>query len=255
MVLLPLSPNFRQEFKSAPDGSAERDVIRRYFDVYRVDSEADIKRDSIYYIEAKIKTYLVHTPPALPQSDSVPLTLILTGEPLNPLPKDKFLEFGQKGQVQRLIAKDRIGDPSGPTDVSAETKNAQTAKRKSGTIVLDAGSFTQLFDAAKRSGLVPNADVIAHVRDREFRKRNYVRARQDIEILFGKFASSIRRREERLRQEYTDIASGKIKISIRDLQMKKMQDTADTQKIERARRRFLRVIDGLRILGRKSEDF
>ena len=56
--------------------------------------------------------------------------------------------------------------------------------------LLDKGAFTQLHDAAQRSGLVPNADVIAHTRDREFRLKDYQKAFQLIEGLFGKFMRS-----------------------------------------------------------------
>ena len=52
----------------------------------------------------------------------------------------------------------------------------------------------------------------------------------------------------------TDIASGRIKMSPKHLQEKRARDRAQTQAIERARNRFLRVLDGLRILIKTAED-
>ena len=49
-----------------------------------------------------------------------------------------------------------------------------------------------------------------------------------------------------------DLASGKIKMSPKALMEKRSRDTAETQLVERARNRFLRVLDALRVLMRNE---
>ena len=118
--------------------------------------------------------------------------------------------------------------------------------------MLDIGTFSQLHDAAVRTGLVANADLIAHVRDREFRRRDYQKAFQVIEGLFGKFSAEATKRDQRLRRLDADLASGKVKMSPKALMEKRARDIAETQLVERARNRFLRVLDALRVLMRKE---
>ena len=55
-------------------------------------------------------------------------------------------------------------------------------------------------------------------------------------------------RKQKLRREDLRIRAGHIKMTPKELQAKRRRDTEQTQKIERARRRFARVMDGLRIL-------
>ena len=111
-------------------------------------------------------------------------------------------------------------------------------------------AFSQLLDAAQRSGLVPNADLIAHTRDREFRRKQYQKAFQLIEGLFGKFTAASIQRDQRLRKEEMDIASGKLRISPKKLMEKRARDTAESQLVSRAHSKFLRVLEGLRVLMR-----
>ena len=49
-------------------------------------------------------------------------------------------------------------------------------------------------------------------------------------------------------REDTDIASGKVKMSPKELQQKRVRDTAEAQRIERTRYRFCRVLEGLRLM-------
>ncbi len=115
---------------------------------------------------------------------------------------------------------------------------------------IDKGTFTQLFDAAQRSGLVANADLIAHTRDREFRLKDYQKAFQLMEGLFGKFTGLAIQREQRLRREELDIAAGKLQMSPKQLMEKRARDIAESQLVDRARSKFLRLLEGLRIMMR-----
>ena len=138
----------------------------------------------------------------------------------NRLPEQKFLELGKKLRLVRLVPKtaadaasaDEVGDAWA---MSEEQGHNVVEAQEQG--ILDKGTFSQLHDAAQRSGLVPNADVIAYTRDREFRLKDYQKAFQAIEGLFGKFCAAATQRDQRLRREDLDIAAGKIKISPKQL--------------------------------------
>ena len=121
-------------------------------------------------------------------------------------------------------------------------------ERQTTQTVLDLGSFSQLLTSAQRSGLVPNADQVGYVRDKEFRLGHFDKAFQSIDIMHNRFLASAAQRLSRLSREDADIAAGRIKISPRELQAKRSRDRTQTQEIDRAKRRFQVVLEGLRIL-------
>jgi uncharacterized protein (DUF3084 family) len=119
--------------------------------------------------------------------------------------------------------------------------------------VLDSGAFSQLLTSAQRSGLVPEADQIGFVRDREFRMGKYDLAFQTIDGLFARLMASASQRTQSIAREDADIAAGRVKISPKDLQAKRSRDRMQTQEIERAKRRFQVVLEGLRVLMNTSQ--
>jgi hypothetical protein len=110
------------------------------------------------------------------------------------------------------------------------------------------GSFTQLLAVAAQSGIVPGADQIGHVRDCAFRMGQYQTAFDAIDRLYVGFKQAADARVRRLRAEEIDYRSGVLKMSPKEWQKKKARDTRETNIIERTRRNFVRVLDGLRIL-------
>ena len=148
--------------------------------------------------------------------ETIPITLALSGHVMQPIAKRKFLELGKKQRLVRLApqtvaetaadtaAADEIGNVLVPSE---EPAHRAAAAHEQG--FLDKGTFTQLHDAAQRSGLVPNADLIAYTRDREFRLKDYQKAFQAMEGLYGKFCAAATRRDQRLRREDLDIAAGR----------------------------------------------
>ena len=96
--------------------------------------------------------------------------------------------------------------------------------------------------------MVPGADQIAYVRDREFKRGQFELAFQTIEALYTQFTSAAAQRTQRLLREDADIAAGRIKISPKDLQAKRARDRTQTQEVDRAMRRFQIVLEGLRVL-------
>ena len=118
--------------------------------------------------------------------------------------------------------------------------------------ILDVGSLSQLIDAAQRTGLVPGVATIIQVRDCEFRLGRYQQALQLIESQFQSFQGRAAQRAQQLAREDLDIAAGRIKMSGRELQIKRQRDRQQTQAVDRARTRFSRVLEGLRTLVKRG---
>ena len=133
-------------------------------------------------------------------------------------------------------------------DSITESPDAGETPHPSQQNILDLGSFSQLMTSAQRCGLVPNADQIGFVRDKEFRQGKYDKAFQSIDMMHNRFLADAGQRLARLSREDVDIAAGRIKISPRELQAKRSRDRMQTQEVDRAKRRFQVVLEGLRIL-------
>jgi hypothetical protein len=119
---------------------------------------------------------------------------------------------------------------------------------------LEAGALTHLFTAAQQSGLLANADAIIAVREREFRDGRYQKAFDVIEGLSQQLAAGAARRQGELRREELRYKSGALKMTPKEWLLRQRRATEQTQHIERARRQFARVLDGLNVLRAQSAD-
>ena len=113
---------------------------------------------------------------------------------------------------------------------------------------LDAAAFAQLITAAQQAGLGVNVDAIHSVRDREFRDGRYQRAFDVIEALYVQLNSQASQRQAELRRQELQYRSGTLKMSPKEWLLRQRRETEKTQKIDRARRQFTRVLDGLTVL-------
>jgi hypothetical protein len=120
--------------------------------------------------------------------------------------------------------------------------------------ILTPGDFTQLITVAQQSGLVSNADAIITVRDREFRFHKYQRAFDVIEGLHQQLSAQATRRQGELRRQEVQYKSGVLKMTPREWMDRQRRETEKTQKIDRARRQFARVLDGLSILRAEASE-
>lgn len=154
--------------------------------------------------------------------------------------EDPIVDSGELKVVAKDAAEQNLADDC---KVKAEDANALPIQN-----VLDMGAFSQLLSAAQRSGLVSGADQIGHVRDREFRMGHYDQAFQAIDSLFSRFSANASQRIQRISREDSDIASGRVKMSPKDLQAKRARDRMQSQEVDRATRRFQVVLEGLRVL-------
>jgi hypothetical protein len=113
---------------------------------------------------------------------------------------------------------------------------------------IDMTVFSQLVQAAQQAGLGVNVDAINSVRDREFRDGRYQRAFDVIEGLSMQLQAAAARRQGELRQQEMRYKSGTIKMSPKEWMLRQRQETEKSQKIDRARRQFARVLDALNSL-------
>lgn len=120
--------------------------------------------------------------------------------------------------------------------------------------LLERGVFSQLLTAAQHSGLVRGLDAIISVRDREFPTGNYQKAFDMIEYLYSQLNAQAARRQTDLRREETQYKAGSLKMSAREWAQRQKRVIEEDQKIDRARRRFARVLDGLRVMRFSAED-
>lgn len=140
------------------------------------------------------------------------------------------------------------GDHS-PADERAEhAAEAPTRSVTPATGGIDVGAFTQLLTAAQQSGMVPNADAILTARDREFRLGRYQRAFDVIEGLYLQMNTQAVRRQGDWRRQEMQYKSGVLKLTPKEWQLKQRQETEVMQRVDRARRQFTRLLDGLRVL-------
>lgn len=247
-------------------GDDQLDVVGRSFGFLPVESEDDIHADALYFLRKGEDSFLVFSPPVEELGDTVTLTNVVSRKPLSPIPRDVFVQLGLQRNMVLLLDKqqpvihhqrseqetesvEEVDGRLASTEQEPDSDNdAKTMEVEPERRILDMGAFSQLMDAAQRSGMCPGADQIGYVRDREFKKGNFDLALQTIEGLFSKFNANAAARSQRLQQEEADIAAGRIQISPKDLQAKRSRDRAQEQAVQRARSRFNRVLDGLRIL-------
>jgi hypothetical protein len=266
-----LSEKFLDDFQENW-GDDQLHVVGRHYGFTPVESDEDIHMDALYYLRKGDDSILVQTSSA-DAVDAVALINVVNQKPLRPLPRDTFIELGRQRKMVLLLQRHSVVANVDGEAGKAATEDAVDAQRTAGPAdtaqsqqatappaaelnpeqkFLDMGAFSQLMESAQRSGLVPGADQIGFTRDREFRLGNYDLALQIIEGLFSKFTANAAARKQKLTREEADIAAGRIMISPKDLLAKRARDRAQNQAIERARSRFNRVLDGLRVLIKNS---
>jgi len=254
-----VSEDFAAAF-TGTEGDERLDVVSKRFGFREVESDEDLCAESLYLIQSGSKSYLVATPSDDAMVETVAVTNVVDDRPIKPFSRKDFLQLGKR---RKMVLLTRIDGQDYSVPPPAKPRPAQTPDSSSGSepdaesesnesvveqSILDMGAFSQLLMSAQRCGLVPGADQIGHVRDREFRKGKYDLAFQAIDSMFSKFTAAAGQRAQKLTREDADIASGRIKISPKDLQAKRTRDRAQTQEVDRAKRRFQVVLEGLRVL-------
>lgn len=226
------------------DGDERLEVINRLFGFQQVQSEDDLHGDALYFIQTSKRSLLVRTPRLEEMVETVVLVNVVDDRPIKPFTRKAFLKLGKHRKMVMLTKKQGAVSGSDHSNSDPDAEDPEEVDQS----VLDMGAFSQLMTAAQRSGLVSGEDQIGHVRDREFRMGKYDLAFQAINTMYSRFTANSSQRLQRLNHEDAEIAAGRIKISPKDLQAKRVRDRSQTQEINRANRRFQVVLEGLRVL-------
>lgn len=217
----------------AASGAEERlAVLRSHYAVEAVQPDHGIEDESVYFVIGSQSTYLIRTLTPAVVEGQLHFRSWVTDAAMKPLSIDRVTAAIDRQLVHRV-----------------HPKTADTSERDR---ILDVGSFSQLIDAAQRTGLVTGIATIIQVRDCEFRLGKHLQALQLMESQWQAFAIRASQRTQQIAREEQDIASGRIRMSPRELQSKRQRDRQQTQAIDRARTRFLRVVEGLRTLVQRG---
>ncbi len=252
----------RHDFLEATSFSQKQDAIERHCEVLPIDSASDIDDGDLLLAISERQQYLLRADTPSIEDGALRASSAMDGSRLKPLSLEKVNLSIHRSKLHRLvlianaiepaISAPAIREPATtqPSSVVQLTNDPPEYQSKISVQqrdqILDSGAFSQLVDAAQRSGIVPGIGIIIQVRDCEFRLGKYHQALQLIESLLSSFVGSATQRTQRLKREEQDIASGRVKISPKDLQAKRARDNKATESVERARMKFTRVLEGIR---------
>ncbi|MFY7875647.1 MAG: hypothetical protein ACOVQM_09400 [Pirellula sp.] len=241
----------RQELAVATSEQEVRKILEPHFEFVPVDAEHQLASGERMVLFSNGLGHVIQIDDPAYIDNSVRVLTWFDQKHMLPIPTDKFLKSAAKRRILRLVLRHQEGNESTSEEanrIEAHSKDenklvSETAERDK---ILDMGAFTQLLDAAQRSGIVLGSNIIIQVRDCEYRLGKYNKALQMMETLFTTFLGSESQRNQRLQREEMEIASGRKKMSPRELQLKRSQDNQATQAVDRTKVRFQRVLEGLR---------
>ena len=236
-----LAPEFVQSFGAAGDATTQAKVVDKFFCALPVTTTGDVKPGTVYAHRTGNSLTLLITADRFPTSTVIPIDNVLTGKRLKPLGMQDFLKLGKSEQLVELQPRQRnaTAQKETPAAASDETTTRFTS--------LDLTSFNQLVLAADQSGLMSGIPI-SNARDKYYRQEKYQHAFSAIERAYQEFITKAGQRTARLRQEEQAYKRGRLEMSPKKWQEKQRKDTAQTQKVERARKHFKLVLDGLRLL-------
>ena len=207
-------------------------ILQSAFHVEVVQPDHRFDPDAFYFVIGAASNSLIQTRSPAIVDGCLQFRSCMHDTPMKPLALDR---------LQAAIERQRV--------YLVQQKPVDLAERDQ---ILDVGTISQLIDAAQRTGLVPAIATIIQVRDCEFRLGRYQQALQLIESQFQGFQGRAGQRAQQVAREDLDISSGRIKMSGRELQIKRQRDRQQTQAVDRARTRFSRVLEGLRMLVKRG---
>lgn len=235
-----LPEGFAKEFRAAGDVAAKEEVIQRHFVVLAVNTTGDVKPATFYAHRKDDAVTPLMTADRFPTSSIIPIRDAVSGRQLKPLTIKAFLALGDSQELVQLQPRRRNGTSAKEDLAEADGDGGRRFTS------LDLTDFNQLVLAADQSGLIPSIPI-SNARDQYFRQERYQHAYGAVERVYQDFIAKAAQRMTRLRQEEEAYKRGKLKISPKKWQEKQRQDTAQTQRVERARKHFKLVLDGLRL--------
>ncbi len=249
----------RHDFSECASYAEKQATIERYCDVLPLDCVEQISDGDLLLAISEGKQHLLQAASPAIQEGVLRTLSVMDGARMKPLPVENVNQSIQRSKLHRLVMLHQPTESNHDTQAGVATDSAtggphaNTPPEYQSRIsvqqrdqILDSGAFSQLVDAAQRSGIVPGIGIIIQVRDCEFRLGKYHQALQLIESLLSSFVGAATQRAQRLKREEQDIASGRVKMSPKDLQAKRARDNKATECVERARMKFTRVLEGIR---------
>ncbi len=241
----------RQKLPFATSDVDVRRVLCERCNLTMLPEDHELRAGERFVIFSSGLGYVVEVDEPPLENNSVRILTWLDRKRMLPIPLSKWNKSASKSKVLKLepIAPEAFRAISTPESHvklprrDRSDENSDTAERDK---ILDVGAFSQLLDAAQRSGIVPGSGLIIQVRDCEFRLGRFNKGLQMMETLYTTFIGAESQRNQRLQREEAEIASGRKKISPKDLLAKRAQDNQTTQVVDRTKVRFQRVLEGLR---------
>ncbi len=236
-----LPEGFLQSFETAEGVSTQAEVVEQHFCSLPVHTTGDVKPATLYAHRKGETLTLLRTADRFPTATVIPINHAVSGSQLKPLTIKAFITLGKSQELVLLQPRRRNGTSA--QEKPAESDGGATQRFNS----LDLTDFNQLVLAADQSGLM-SGTLLSNARDQYYRQERYQHAFSAIERAYQDFTSKAGQRMTRLRQEEQAYKRGRLKMSHKKWQEKQRQDAAQTQKVERARKHFKLVLDGLRLL-------
>jgi hypothetical protein len=259
--------SIRLQLSLSTDEQPAIELLNRHLQLQPIDLHHTASAGEFLVILSQGNAHVVEVDSPAVDAGSLRIKTWIDQKKMQPIALDKFAKAAAKQRVLQIVTKPpavtTVAPVAAPKSDSAShaTKSltptehpepnqhadeplvSDTADRDK---ILDMGAFTQLLDAAQRSGIVPGSGMIIQVRDCEYRLGKYNKALQMMETLYTSFIGAETQRLQRLQREEIEITSGRKKMTQRELQAKRIMDLQNTQAIDRAKVRFQRVLEGLR---------
>ncbi len=237
----PLPHGFAQAFAAAPNADSREAELDRYFSAVPVSTTGDVKPATVYALRRDKSLTVLVTGDRFPTATLIPVSDALSGKLLKPLALQDFIILGKNGELVQLQPRQR---DAGVEKGGVSSADGDLALRFTS---LDLTDFNQLVLAADQCGIISSVPI-SNARDQHFRQEKYQHAFSAVERVYQEFVSKAGQRLARLREEEQAYRRGRLPMSPRQWQDKQRHDMAQTQCVERARKHFKLVMDGLRIL-------
>lgn len=242
------------DFRRANSFEEKQAVVESHCELQAIESVTALQPGDLLLAISEGQPYLLQVDSLAIEEDALRIRSAAEGTKLRPLPLEKVSRSISRSKLHLLVLKrlancrelehsilepEALADPSSKSaSASGSTAELQapisiepTSEFPSDSVsklsqqqrdqILDPGAFSQLIDAAQRTGIVPGISIIIQVRDCEFRLGKHHQALQLMESQLSAFVGSAMQRTQRLKREEQDIASGRVKMSPKDMQAKK----------------------------------
>jgi hypothetical protein len=244
------APDFRTAYESAPDSDARRNVIDEYHNREPVQSEGDIRPDTLYFLHGKNKDYVLRTADLDGGAEKIRITNELSGKPLSQITKRDFLDQGRLGRMFLLAPKTPPSADSAPQDSDGDDVEPAQPPADAGDRgakgALNDSAFNALLLAAGRRKFFPRAQEIDVVKTIPFREKRYDRALTKISELHGAYKLAAHGWVSELRQEIQRLEARRDDLKARRLLRDKRKELTDaTTIITSANKQFNFVTGGL----------